>query len=189
MMACIKTYRGLLFLLFAIVIGACSSQGTFSHLDESSRFVLRSDSGLFRGVYSDMGASEVKAHEKATLAEEESDYLRYTHEGQPLDGQAEYEYFFASQDRLDRIVATVTIYNKDNLEQLKQDIVTFYDQKFGNHKTKDEEKHLWEFDAPKGRDGSIEIELTTASDKDAYTLNIVITKYYKYLEPGLRFLF
>ncbi len=175
-----KICKSTLFLLFAIVIAGCGSQGNFSDLDESTRFVLRSDSGLFRGIYSDMGTSEVKAHENATLAEEESDYLRYTHEGQPLDGKAEYEYFFASQDRLDRIVATVTIYNKDNLDQLKQDLVAFYDQQFGKHETKDKEKRLWEFDAPKGKDGSIEIELTTASDKDAYTLNLIITKYYEY---------
>lgn len=176
----IKIHHLFLILFVGIAFAGCGSQATFPNLHESTRFVLRSDSGLFRGISSDMGASQVKVHEKATLAEEDADYLRYTQEGQPLDGQAEYEYFFAGQDRLDRIVATVEIYNKDNLDQLKRDLVAFYDRKFDSHETKDKGKLLWAFDAPKGRDGSVEIELTTASDKDAYTLNLAITKYYQY---------
>ena len=172
----------LLFLpaLIILLLNSCGSGSSFSNLSESTRFLLRSDSGLFRGVHSDMSLSEVKAHEKAKLVEEDENYIYYTLEGQSLDGKAELEYFFAGQGRLDMIISTITLYNQDNWKQMKDGLTSYYDSRFKKHKENKDGQRIWEFPAPRGQDGSIEVLLKSKSDEDAYTLTLEIMKYYQY---------
>ncbi len=134
-----------LFIFIGLCFSQCGGGSSFEHFDEGTRFVLRSDSGIFRGIFTDMSLPNVKTHEQATLVEEEKDYLRYTHSGEPLDGEAEYEYFFAGQDQLDRIVATIQIYNEANLNQLRNDLTAYYDHRFTKHEETENGMRKWEF--------------------------------------------
>lgn len=141
-----KIYN-LLFLIIIVVATLMVSCNNVRDLEEYSpelEKLLITNNGVLRGVEMGMSLETVKKLEKAALSDESSDYLYYD----ATLNESDYftiNYYF-SEKGLYEITIDVYQDNTANALSLKNALETYFNDKYGKSKTKDDYM-IWETEA------------------------------------------
>jgi hypothetical protein len=138
----------LLCLLFACSCG----KSPLGQYGESFEQVMRSDSGLFRGINFGMSKEAIKALEPTGLKEEDSndgvDYLFYE---LALDSTTSYTVaYYCPNNRLNNIEADIYLLNEPQAAELFTSFKNYFEKKYGKAET-DGDFFLWTAETKLGK--------------------------------------
>lgn len=176
-------YNRSCFLLLCIIIylGSCND---FKRLSPRSKLIINTDKEFFRGLDFDTGIENVKAIEKARLAEEFTDYLRYRIDADSL-GKKEYveiEYFFNKANQLDLFLVFYALSQPADIQPLITELKAYFEKRYGKAVNDELGWYNWEFRDETGIPGTIEIKLVGEKDEGYLGVEIEMLKYYEFEE-------
>ena len=169
----------LISILFSILLFSCKS---FEDFSPHTKFILKSEDMMFRGVEFDKGKSTVLEKEGSEPTEEYPDYLRYTSNFENRDDYFfDLEYFFNNDDRLDMIIAYYTLTSEEEQSLVFDELAREFTKRFGPGEKDELGWYTWKFKDNTGLPGQIEIILNTGKNDDGILgVDIEFVKYYDF---------
>lgn len=169
----------ILSILFTLLFISCKD---FEDFNPHTKFILKNEEMVFRGVEFDKDKSVVLEKESGEPVEEFPDYLHYKYNFEEnKKQQLELEYFFNSDNRLDMIIAYYKL--KDEAEQslVFDELIREFTKRFGPGEKDELGWYTWKFKDQLGIPGQVEIILNTEKDDaNAFGVDLELVKYYDF---------
>jgi hypothetical protein len=140
----LKRFPFLFIIVVSTLITSCSHVKELDEYSPELAILAVTNEGVFRGIELGMSLDDVKSIEKAALNDESSDYLYYDASLNESDYYT-INYYFSGKGLYE---ITIDVYQDNTAAalSLRNAIETFFTDKYGKPKTKDDYL-LWETDA------------------------------------------
>ncbi len=168
-----------------ILLNSCKNEATKISVKNPSpyftNFFSEHEEGILKSISFNSQAGEIKKIEKSKLYESSNDHLfyefSYPKDSTPFEEYANIHYYFNEANTLDIITADIYLNDSIQEQQLKNNLIDYYTQQFGNPKTDDYGYTTWNASKKeKKTDKEYSYSVAIKKLKDDYGINLEYLK-------------
>lgn len=134
-----------------ILLAACQQNNNKATIENASPyfsiFFTGNEDAVLRGIQFNCTPDELKKLEKAKLYESTPDHLfyefSYPKDSTTFSEYANIQYFFNENNQLDIITAEIYLNDSTQEQQLKNNLIEYYNQRFGNPEKDEQDHEVW----------------------------------------------
>lgn len=169
----------ILSILFTLLFASCKD---FEDFNPHTKFILKSEEMMFRGIQFDKDKGAIKEAEQVAPEEEFPDYVRYLLSFEDnKDYTLDLEYFFNNDNRLDMIIAYYSLKTEEEQSLVFDELTREFTKRFGPGEEDELGWYTWKFKDQIGVPGQIEIILNTEkNDENGLGIDVELVKYYDF---------